>query len=601
MPPRENRNTVFAAMTAHDPSLGLVERNVTAAQVTSAMEGLSNPFVHRVLSTQYRRILEGRKKLPVFSQMQRFYDMYQSNQIITVMGETGSGKTTQIPQFCVYSDLPHIKGRMIACTQPRRVAAMSVARRVAEELDVSLGKQVGYSIRFEDMTDKSTFLKYMTDGMLLREAMGDPMLERYSTIILDEAHERTLATDVLMGLLKDQKIFNPPPQPSRPNGAPGRKVIVSTNVAETSLTIDGVVYVVDPGFVKSKVYNARMRVESLLVTPISKASANQRAGRAGRTQPGKCYRIYTESDFNNTLDEQTHPEILRSNLSNTVLELAKLGITDLVHFDYMDAPAPETLMRALELLVNLGALGDGARLTELGRMMADFPLDPQMSKMLVVSPDFSCSNEILTIVAMLSVPNVFLRPISARREADLAKAALTVEGGDHLTLLNVYNKYTENRSDRHWCRANFLSNRTLQQAFNVRIQLERLMTRFNFQLISAPNLRVQFINIRKVLVCGFFSQTARRESGASYATVAENQEMVTLHPSCGLGEKPEWAIFNEFVLTTAPYIRTVTAVEPDWLLEYAPKYFDPSRFPEGNNKQALKRVQMRMKSMPRRG
>lgn len=424
---------------------------------------------------------------------------------------------------------------------------MSVAKRVADEMDgvsslcilsdmstyachpcwhyaVQLGRQVGYSIRFEDMTEPgTTFLKYMTDGMLLREAMNDPDLNRYSTIILDEAHERTLATDILMGLLKalakrrsdlkiivmsatldalkfqkyfaikqgstaplfkvpgrthpvevfytqepepdyveaairtvlmihraegpgdillfltgeeeiedacrkikleaddlvngdpeavgplvciplystlppqqQQRIFDPPPQAQTPDGPPGRKVVISTNIAETSLTIDGIVYVVDPGFSKQKVYNPRIRVESLLVSPISKASAQQRAGRAGRTRPGKCFRLYTEKDFMSELEEQTHPEILRSNLANTVLELVKAGINvrilywwfrgrcscicfqDLVKFDYVDAPAPETLMRALELLNYLAALDDDGNLTALGSIMAEFPLDPQV-------------------------------------------------------------------------------------------------------------------------------------------------------------------------------------------------------------------------------
>lgn len=363
-------------------------------------------------------------------------------------------RSPRIPQFVAFSDLPHTKGKMVACTQPRRVAAMSVAKRVADEMDVELGRQVGYSIRFEDMTEPgTTFLKYMTDGMLLREAMNDPELSRYSTIILDEAHERTLATDILMGLLKNvaknrpdlkviimsatldalkfqkyfsirsnapaplfkvpgrthpvevfytqepepdyveaairtvlmihraedpgdillfltgeeeiedacrkikleaddlvnqdpesvgpisciplysslppaqqQRIFDAAPKSTVPNGPPGRKVVVSTNIAETSLTIDGIVYVVDPGFSKQKVYNPRIRVESLLVSPISKASAQQRAGRAGRTRPGKCFRLYTEKDFMQELEEQTYPEILRSNLANTVLELVKLGI-----------------------------------------------------------------------------------------------------------------------------------------------------------------------------------------------------------------------------------------------------------------------------------
>jgi pre-mRNA-splicing factor ATP-dependent RNA helicase DHX15/PRP43 len=369
---------------------------------------------------------------------------------------------------------------------------------------VTLGEQVGYAIRFEDMTHpRTTFLKYMTDGLLFREAMKDPNLSRYSTIILDEAHERSIAIDTLMGLLKDlvkrrkdlkiiitsatldalkfqkyfttdetppllkvpgrthpveifytqepepdyleaairtvlmihlgedpgdilvfltgqeeiedacrmikievdellanspgtigplsciplysslppqqqQRAFDPPPPPRVPGGPPGRKVIVSTNIAETSLTIDGIVYVVDPGFTKQTIYNPRIRVESLLVSPIAKSSAQQRAGRAGRTRPGKCFRLYTEKDFERDLEDQTQPEILRCNLANTVLELVKAGVKDLVQFDWLDAPAPETLMRALELFYHLAALDDNGNLTPLGSMMSEFPLDPQV-------------------------------------------------------------------------------------------------------------------------------------------------------------------------------------------------------------------------------
>ncbi|KAF8152367.1 P-loop containing nucleoside triphosphate hydrolase protein [Crassisporium funariophilum] len=635
-----------------------------------------------------------------------------------MVGETGSGKTTQIPQFVAFSDLPHTKGKMVACTQPRRVAAMSVAKRVADEMDVQLGRHVGYSIRFEDMTEPgTTFLKYMTDGMLLREAMNDPTLERYSTIILDEAHERTLATDILMGLLKNvakqrkdlkiiimsatldalkfqkyfslrsdvaaplfkvpgrthpvevfytqepepdyveaairtvlmihraeepgdillfltgeeeiedacrkikleaddlvnqdpdsvgplvciplysslppqqqQRIFDAAPAARTPDGPPGRKIVVSTNIAETSLTIDGIVYVVDPGFSKQKVYNPRIRVESLLVSPISKASAQQRAGRAGRTRPGKCFRLYTEKDFMKELEEQTHPEILRSNLSNTVLELVKLGIKDLVKFDYVDAPAPETLMRALELLNYLAALDDEGNLTPLGAIMAEFPLDPQLAKMLIVSPEFKCSNEMLTITAMMSVPNVWLRPNNQRREADAAKARLSVPDGDHLTLLNVYNQYVQNKHDKNWAWTNYLNSRALQQADNVRAQLQRTMERFDVDLISLEDEAKLFVKIRQALVCGFFMQIAHKEGEkGNYLTVKDHQ-VVALHPSCGLDSQPEWVIFNEFVLTTRPYIRTVSEVRVDWLIEFAANYFDLSTFTDGETKRALQRA-----------
>merc|ERR1740138_962393 len=197
-------------------------------------------------------------------------------------------------------------------------------------------------------------------------------------------------------------IFDAAPPPRKPGDPAGRKIVFSTNIAETSLTIDGIVYVIDPGFAKQKVYNPRIRVESLLVSPISKASAHQRAGRAGRTRPGKCFRLYTEKAFKKELMEQTYPEILRSNLGSVVLMLKKLGIEDLVHFDFMDPPAPETLMRALELLNYLGALDDDGNLTTVGRVMAEYPLDPQLAKMLVTSCEFKCSNEVLSIVAMLS-------------------------------------------------------------------------------------------------------------------------------------------------------------------------------------------------------
>ncbi|KAG8909357.1 DEAH-box ATP-dependent RNA helicase prp43 [Tulasnella sp. 408] len=670
--------------SAKDPLHGLIPRRVTADQAIKVMDGEVNPFTKKPLTPAYKKILEGRKKLPVFAQIQDFYDMYTKNQIIVMIGETGSGKTTQIPQFCVYSDLPHTKGKMIACTQPRRVAAMSVAQRVAAEMDVELGKQVGYTIRFEDMTEAgTTFLKYMTDGMLLREAMNDPTLSRYSTVILDEAHERTLATDILMGLLKDiarnrsdlkiivmsatldalkfqkyfgsqdkpapllkvpgrtfpvetfytqepepdyveaairtvlmihhaeepgdillfltgeeeiedacrriraeaedlerqhpdtvgpltcvplyaslppreqQKIFQPAPGPKTPDGPPGRKCVVSTNIAETSLTIDGIVYVVDPGFVKSKVYNPRIRVESLLVAPISKASAQQRAGRAGRTRPGKCFRLYTEKDFIKELEEQTYPEILRSNLANTVLELMKLGVKDLVHFDYMDAPAPETIMRALELLNYLAALDDDGNLTEMGKIMAEFPLDPQMSKMLIVSPEFRCSNEILTLSAMLS------------------------------------DKY-----DSQWAWNNFLAVRSLQQAENVRNQVQRLMERFDLDLVSTSDERKYWQNVQKALVCGYFMQVAHKEGEKNnYLTVKDNQ-VVALHPSCGLDSTPEWVIFNEFVLTTRPFIRTVTEIKADWLLEYAGLYFDLKTFADGETKRALQRVLAKKTGVP---
>ncbi|KIO00623.1 hypothetical protein M404DRAFT_10153 [Pisolithus tinctorius Marx 270] len=377
---------------------------------------------------------------------------------------------------------------------------MSVAKRVAEEMDVELGREVGYSIRFEDMTEPGkTFLKYMTDGVLLREAMNDPDLQRYSTIILDEAHERTLATDILMGIVK--------------NLAKRRadlKIIVMSATLDT---------------LKFQKY---FGLHSDSQAPLFKIP--------GRTHPVEVF--YTQ---------EPEPDYVEA-----AIQLVKAGIKDLVRFDYVDTPAPETLMRALELLNYLAALDDDGNLTALGTLMAEFPLDPQLSKMLIVSPEFNCSNEILTITAMLSVPNVWLRPNNQRKEADAAKALFTVPDGDHLTLLNVYNNYIQNQYDKSWTWTNYLSTRALAQAENVREQLKRTMDRFEIELISICDEKKRHLAIRQVLCCGFFMQAAHREGETgNYLTVKDNQ--VTL-------------------------------------LANAPFYYDVESFPDGETKRALQRV-----------
>ncbi|CAK7272229.1 DEAH-box ATP-dependent RNA helicase prp43 [Sporothrix epigloea] len=697
----------FAGMTRHQ---------TTAKQASDVEHAEYNAFTNRPHTQQYFGILETRKGLPVHKQRQEFLDMYHSTQILVFVGETGSGKTTQIPQYILYDEMPQLNRKMVVCTQPRRVAAMSVAQRVADELDVKLGEEVGYSVRFENCTGPKTLLKYMTDGQLLRESMNDPELNRYSCIMIDEAHERTLATDILMALLKglalrrpdlkiiimsatldaqkfqryfhnaplltvpgrthpveifytpepekdyveaavrtvlqihatepegdillfltgedeiedacrrinletdemiresdagpmtvyplygtlpphqQQKIFDKAPDPFKKGGRPGRKCIVSTNIAETSLTIDGVVYVVDPGFSKQKIYNPRIRVESLLVTPISRASAKQRAGRAGRTRPGKCFRLYTEKAFKQDLIEQTYPEVLRSNLSNTILELKKLGVSDLVHFDFMDPPPPETMMRALEELNYLACLDDEGELTQLGNMASDFPLDPSLAVMLITSPEFYCSNEILSIVSLLSVPQLFLRPAASRKRADEAKAQFTHADSDHLTLLNAYHAFKgeELKGDtdmRKWCHEWFLSYRHLTSADDVRAQLKAYMESHGVELVSTPwGDKNYYVNIRRALVAGFFMQVAHRQaSGKIYRTIKDNQAVI-IHPSTGVTTDFDWVVYNEFVLTSKQYIRTVTGVKPEWLLDIAPNYYDIPSFEDGEAKTALKRV-----------
>ena len=650
-----------------------------------------NPLTGIVYSKKYQDILKKRRELPCWEARQKFLHHVGENQVTLIVGATGSGKTTQLPQFVL--EAGYAEAGMIACTQPRRVAAMSVAARVADELDVKLGQQVGYSIRFEDCTSQSTVLKYMTDGMLLREAMIDPNLSKYSVVMLDEAHERTLATDLLFGLLKallpkrpdlklivmsatlesdtfskyfedkapllnipgrvfpvdifysreaeadyveacirtavdihtqepegDILIFltgedeietacekikrlgnrsiaehgelrviplysSLPPQMQQrifdqaPEG--GRKCIVSTNIAETSLTIDGVVYVIDPGFSKQKVYNPRTKIESLLPSPISQASGNQRAGRAGRTKPGKCFRLYTERGFN-SLQPSTYPEILRSNLASVVLTMKKLGIDDLVHFDFISPPAPETLMRALELLNYIGALDDEAELTPLGQQLAEYPLDPQLALTLVAAGKYGVAAEALSLVAMMSVPQCYLRPKDQAHEADAAKAQFIHPDGDHMTLLTTYQAYAQMKQSfgdegqvAKWCRENFLNPRTMRSADSVRSQLERINYRLGIPTVSTmdPKDPGYSAAVRKALLNGYFLQVAHVVPNKNIYTPVNGKSQVGLHPSTVIMNKPEWVVYNEYVVTSRNYIRTVTSIRPEWLLEIAPHYF----------------------------
>jgi len=649
-----------------------------------------NPLTGVLYSKKYHDILKKRKDLPCWEAKHKFLHHIENNQVTLIVGAAGSGKTTQLPQFVL--EAGYAEKGMIACTQPRRVAAMSVAARVADELDVKLGQQVGYSIRFEDCTSQSTVLKYMTDGMLLREAMIDPNLSKYSVVMLDEAHERTLATDLLFGLLKElmtkrsdlklvvmsatlesdtfSKYFKnqapllnipgrvfpvdifysreaetdyveacirtavdihtqepegdilifltgedeietacdkisrlanrnipqhgqlrviplysslPPQMQQRIFDAPplgGRKCIVSTNIAETSLTIDGVVYVIDPGFSKQKVYNPRTKIESLLPSPISQASANQRAGRAGRTKPGKCFRLYTERGFN-ALQPSTYPEILRSNLASVVLTMKKLGIEDLVHFDFISPPAPETLMRALELLNYIGALDDEAEMTPLGAQLAEYPLDPQLALTLVAAGKYGVAAEALSLVAMMSVPQCYLRPKDQAHEADAAKAQFIHEDGDHMTFLSTYQVYSTMKKTlgdgdvMKWCRENYLNPRTMKSAESVRLQLEKINYRLGIPTVSTldPKSVGYSDAVRKSLLNGYFLQVAHVVPNKNIYWPVNGKSQVGLHPSTVIMNKPEWVVYNEYVVTSRNYIRTVTTVRPEWLIEIAPHYF----------------------------
>ena len=517
-----------------------------------------------------------------------------------------------------------------------------------------LGQEVGFSIRFEDVTSAATRIKFLTDGLLLREALVDPLLSRYSVIMVDEAHERSLSSDVLLGLLKKirkkrsdlrlvissatlqaeeflrffdgdasisedgtvessigkiitlegrmypvdihyleqpaddyleravKTVFDIHSQEgegdvlifltgrdeietaiemitdratSLPENGPSiqalpmyaglstdqqmyifepapenvRKVICATNIAEASVTIDGIVYVIDSGYVKLRAYNPNTGIETLTATPVSKASATQRAGRAGRTKPGKCYRLYSEQAFQ-SLEDVTIPEIQRSNLAPVILQLKALGIDNIARFDYLTPPPSELVIRALELLYSLGALDDYAKLTKpLGTRMAELSVEPMMAKVLLSATEFGCLSEILTIAAMTSLQGaVWFSHEGSKKSEETARRKFAVEEGDHLTLLNVYHAFvTKGKKDSKWCRDHYLNFKSMTRAVSIRNQLRRYLERFGLNVeesLSAPDIiraggPDKAEQIRRCLTTGYFAHAARMQPDGSFRTV----------------------------------------------------------------------------------
>ncbi|XP_042011301.1 pre-mRNA-splicing factor ATP-dependent RNA helicase DEAH10-like [Salvia splendens] len=682
-----------------------------------------------------QQIEKHRKALPIAAVEKRLVEEVRNNDVLIIVGETGSGKTTQLPQYLFNGGFCH--NGVIGVTQPRRVAAVTVAKRVAEECGVTLGKKVGYAIRFDDATSASTRIKYMTDGLLLREALLDPYLSKYSVIVVDEAHERTVHTDVLLGLLKtvqktrsqgvsktvhnqpieaengiqlekenvvestsilkpnqgknlsplkliimsaslDAKIFSDyfggaravhvqgrqypvdvlythqpetdyvdatlitifqihleegpgdilvfltgqeeiesierliqerlPKLPESkckllvipifaslpsekqmkvfmppPNGY--RKVILATNIAETSVTIPGIRYVIDPGMVKVRTYDASTGIEPLIIVKTSKAQALQRSGRAGREGPGKCYRLYPENEFYK-LKASTTPEIKRCNLANVILQLKALGVDDILGFDFIEEPDRMAITKSMELLFLLGALTDGSKLSDpVGHQMARLPLDPIYSKALVVANQFNCLEEMLIIVALLSVESIYYAPREKLEESRTALRSFSSLEGDHLTLLKIYRASDEfleksklvgspdkaEKKLRKWCKQNFINSRSLKHARDIHSQIRRNVEQMGLSVTSCGDDTLQ---MRRCLAASFFLNAALKQPDGTYRAALSSGLAVQIHPSSVLFRmKPECIIFNELVRTNQNYVRNVSTIDYLWLPELAPQLY----------------------------
>ncbi|XP_032473017.1 probable ATP-dependent RNA helicase DHX40 isoform X4 [Phocoena sinus] len=625
-------------------------------------------------------------------------------------GERSRDLREERPSAVPIADRGFSQHGMIGVTQPRKVAAISVAQRVAEEMKCTLGSKVGYQVRFDDCSSKETAIKYMTDGCLLKHILGDPNLTKFSVIILDEAHERTLTTDILFGLLKklfqekspnrkehlkvvvmsatmelaklsaffgncpifdipgrlypvrekfcnligprdrentayiqaivkvtmdihlnemagdilvfltgqfeiekscellfqmaesvdydydvqdttldgllilpcygsmttdqQRRIFLPPP--------PGiRKCVISTNISATSLTIDGIRYVVDGGFVKQLNHNPRLGLDILEVVPISKSEALQRSGRAGRTSSGKCFRIYSKDFWNQCMPDHVIPEIKRTSLTSVVLTLKCLAIHDVIRFPYLDPPNERLILEALKQLYQCDAIDRSGHVTRLGLSMVEFPLPPHLTCAVIKAASLDCEDLLLPIAAMLSVENVFIRPVDPeyQKEAEQRHRELAAKAGgfnDFATLAVIFEQCKSSGAPASWCQKHWIHWRCLFSAFRVEAQLRELIRKlkqqsdFPRETFEGPKHEV----LRRCLCAGYFKNVARRSVGRTFCTMDGRGSPVHIHPSSALHEqetKLEWIIFHEVLVTTKVYARIVCPIRYEWVRDLLPK------------------------------
>jgi ATP-dependent helicase HrpA len=613
------------------------------------------------------------RELPVYRQKDKILEQLAKNQVIVVESPTGSGKTTQIPQILL--EAGYAEKGVIGITQPRRIAAVSVAGFIAKQLGKTIPDTVGYKMRFEDKTDPTTKIKIMTDGILLQEIKADYSLSRYSIIIVDEAHERSLNIDFILGLLKriiemrkefkviissatiNAAVFSeyfdecpiviidcpmyPVEIEYRPaaqtndlpalvgkigdtvaeieeGGKPGdvliflsgereikaciaelagrpfskklqllplysrlsneeqekvfddfpgkRKVIVATNIAETSLTIDGIIHVIDSGLAKMNFYNPKTFTSSLIEIPISKASSNQRKGRAGRTQPGICYRLYPHKDFESR-ELFTLEEIFRTDLSEVVLRMAELGIKDFESFDFLSQPEREGIASAVETLSLFDAIDDNRDLTETGRMMVEFPMLPRHSRSIVeaIMRYPSVIEEVLIAMSFLTTSSPYLLPQGEELDARKAHHTFRDENGDFISYLLLYRAFMRSTDKDGFASKYYLDYKTMMEIANIKEQLEEIVSELGVPITSGGDTATYL----KAVSRGLIQFTCRRSGNGIYRSLTA--EKIAIHPSSVMYQKnPRYIVAGEIVKTTRMYARTVSELDASWLLNISP-------------------------------
>ncbi len=641
--------------------------------------------------------------LPIHEYKEAILYGVEAHHVLILASETGTGKSTQLPQYLHESGWSFQNTKKILCTQPRRMAAVTVASKVASEMNVKVGDIVGYSIRFDNKISENTVIKYCTDGILLNEIMFDPLLSTYSVIIIDEAHERSLHSDILLGLLKkiqmkrtdlklvitsatlnidalynffktnsnkvgvlsvkanrpykvdihylkepcnnyikcaidtvmnihqfeergDIIVFIPgseeidtaieilksydnnsslynsmyvlPLYSSLPHKLQMRvfettpvgmrKVIFTTNIAETSVTIQGIKYVVDCGFTKLSYFNNYNGINSLITCAISKSSALQRSGRAGRVGNGKCYRLYTELEFNK-MQDYTPPEMVRCDVIGIMLKLKLLGIHNILQFQFPTVPTVDSMVYSLEVLYSLQAIDDSCNITKVGEYISLMPIEPRLAKSLLDSVKMNCHNEMVTIAAMCAVDYPFINSKYINIESVTNKSEYLLEcigrfvqnEGDHLTLLAIYNEYVKNGCDSKWCDTNCLQSKVLMKAVEIRkhlIQMLRCVNEFHhLSFDNGAQAGVDSVSIRKCLISGYFSNVAELKSDGKYYTFKGNTCVHVHHTSVFhrfIGILPQWVLYNEIIHTKEIYMRDVVHILPNWLIEVSPFYYE---------------------------